>query len=686
MFKNMKLLIAAFSIFASASVFAANPAQPFLPSDNVQDPNCTPADSNCYVTTLNATSTIVDGGNSSGNILTIGTNDNNALQFETNGTSKMTVLSDGNVGIGTTTPGANLEITGSSYLGVDYPILRMTGKNSALQFFSPTSGAAVNRKHFSIVHGEYFDNAFAATSTALVFQRRTDAGGFSSNLMSLSNEGRLTLDSSSATPQGDTKFTIGGDSTSLPQITLRSMRTSINTGNIVGGMNFVSNDSNLTAPGSTTANILAIANTTHTASALGTDLAFSVTNGTTMSEALRIIGNGNVGIGTSTPTAKLTVQSNPGDANTLLFAVASSTGSTVNNLFSISPSGAIMINRSGTASPVLSGGSDAQLSFQMVGSPGAQNTSIMYANGNANNILVGYSTPGTAAAPTASILNSTFIRIGGGGYTGTTYAQRGEISIMASENWSATSTGTDIRFNTTANGTISRTEKIRIDNAGSLGIGTTTPLDKLQVYGDIRVGTSSTNGCIKDFSGTGFAGTCSSDERLKTNVVDLSDGYLDKMAQLKTITYNWNDLAKDVNRVDTSVTNYGLLAQNVELVFPELVSTDSNGYKQVNYSRLPLYLLKAVQELNKKIAGLFDGTFNIFVNNAKIKNQLCIGNTCVTEQQLLQLLQNQGGGSAQNFAPTENRVVSTSTNPEEPTDNEEPAEVSASTTPQEPAE
>jgi len=51
----------------------------------------------------------VQGGNSFGATATLGTNDNNALNFETNNGTKMTILAGGNVGIGTTNPVAKLD-------------------------------------------------------------------------------------------------------------------------------------------------------------------------------------------------------------------------------------------------------------------------------------------------------------------------------------------------------------------------------------------------------------------------------------------------------------------------------------------------------------------------------------------------------------------------------------------------
>jgi len=43
--------------------------------------------------------------------------------------------------------------------------------------------------------------------------------------------------------------------------------------------------------------------------------------------------------------------------------------------------------------------------------------------------------------------------------------------------------------------------------------------------------------------------------------------------------------------------SYGLIAQDVEQVLPELVATDSDGYKAVDYSKLPLLTIEAVKEL-----------------------------------------------------------------------------------------
>jgi len=43
--------------------------------------------------------------------------------------------------------------------------------------------------------------------------------------------------------------------------------------------------------------------------------------------------------------------------------------------------------------------------------------------------------------------------------------------------------------------------------------------------------------------------------------------------------------------------NYGLIAQDVEQVLPELVVTNEDGYKAVDYSKLPLLTIQAVKDL-----------------------------------------------------------------------------------------
>jgi hypothetical protein len=136
----------------------------------------------------------------------------------------------------------------------------------------------------------------------------------------------------------------------------------------------------------------------------------------------------------------------------------------------------------------------------------------------------------------------------------------------------------------------------------TVAIGVSTAATTLQVAGDIRVGTSGTNGCIQGFGGTALAGTCSSDIRLKQNVEPF-EPLLEQLVQLQPVFYEWN-AAEHPEYHFGSERTAGLIAQDVEKVFPNMVAVDEHGYKAVNYSQLPLLLLEAVRELKAEVDAL----------------------------------------------------------------------------------
>ena len=93
----------------------------------------------------------------------------------------------------------------------------------------------------------------------------------------------------------------------------------------------------------------------------------------------------------------------------------------------------------------------------------------------------------------------------------------------------------------------------------------------------------------------GFNLACSSDERLKKNIVPFAP-VLDKVVQLQPVYFDWR-ADEFPERGLSSVRTSGLIAQQAEKVLPELVSTDEKGYRAVNYSELPLLTLEAIREL-----------------------------------------------------------------------------------------
>jgi hypothetical protein len=128
----------------------------------------------------------------------------------------------------------------------------------------------------------------------------------------------------------------------------------------------------------------------------------------------------------------------------------------------------------------------------------------------------------------------------------------------------------------------------------NVGVGVTNPLDRFHVAGDIRIG-SSTTGCVKTADGTVITGTCSSDLRFKKNVTPFTN-MLDKVARLQPVYFNWR-ASEFPNKHFGDALSFGLIAQDVEAVLPELVTKDEQGFLAINYSKLPLLTIQAVKEL-----------------------------------------------------------------------------------------
>lgn len=83
-----------------------------------------------------------------------------------------------------------------------------------------------------------------------------------------------------------------------------------------------------------------------------------------------------------------------------------------------------------------------------------------------------------------------------------------------------------------------------------------------------------------------------SDERLKNHIITIRDA-TETVKQLNGVSFRWNDS----NRM-----SYGVIAQELERVLPELVSGFET--KTVNYSGITAFLINAVKELDARVAEL----------------------------------------------------------------------------------
>lgn len=96
----------------------------------------------------------------------------------------------------------------------------------------------------------------------------------------------------------------------------------------------------------------------------------------------------------------------------------------------------------------------------------------------------------------------------------------------------------------------------------------------------------------------------SSDERLKENIHPI-DNALDKLKQIRGVYFDWRDTViadrggEDgyfVRKRDT-----GIIAQEVELVLPEVVAEREDGYKAVKYEKLAGLIIQAINELSEEV-------------------------------------------------------------------------------------
>lgn len=96
-----------------------------------------------------------------------------------------------------------------------------------------------------------------------------------------------------------------------------------------------------------------------------------------------------------------------------------------------------------------------------------------------------------------------------------------------------------------------------------------------------------------------YWGDVSSDRRLKENITDTAVKALDKINRLNLVAFDFIESKKH--------EEIGLIAQETETIIPEVISRDPenpDGYLHIDYIAFVPYLLKAIQELDKKIKEL----------------------------------------------------------------------------------
>lgn len=320
-------------------------------------------------------------------------------------------------------------------------------------------------------------------------------------------------------------------------------------------------------------------------------------NTSTNTNVMRVHNNGNVGIGTTVPTNKLTV-----NGGSVMITRADGTYANLTLQSNAEadawggPRMAFYRARGTTASTAITSGDytgwldfwgydgaamhrSAQIIAMAGGTvssgivPGAVSIRTADAAGNINermligatgNVTINTGALGVGAFPSSGKLH---IKQSSNAAGGGIYLERsdntssGRIWMDASDNFNI------------SRGTASST--LVLNTAGQVGVGK-TPSYSLDTNGDIRANST----------------VYTSDARLKKDVSTL-DNALELVTKLRGVHFEWIKPADDGQKgVQT-----GLIAQEVEKVYPELVRTDKEGWKSVNYASLVAPLIEAVKEL-----------------------------------------------------------------------------------------
>ena len=504
-------------------------------------------------------------------------------------TTGLAVLNSGNVGIGTTGPAVPLQVNGQAMVGItgaagvsrnmltfntygpNYAQFYDLATVSTNKFYLGASSAIGTIPSTSIMTWDLSAGNVGIGTTGPDTNTKLDVNGVSKGTILWATD-YVAAKTINASYLGTTQSltlnsgSAGGDIIFGPRSGAEAMRI-LNSGNV--GIGTTVPSSKLDVNGSITAavNFYAGGNLY-----LGPNASIGSSSGIIAfkpadSEKVRIDSSGNVGIGTTSPSYKL-------DVNGTLNASATSTFAGRVGIGTTAPTVALEVKTTSGLSKFGSGSSGADI---VLSSGGSVYASAVY------NSSFGPRTDGGAfsfvdwnANPLMTILTAAGVTSGNVGI-GTT-SPLFKLDVAGTMNISATSTF-----------------------LGRVGIGTTSPMYPLDVYASgtsttARFNSGGNNNCTINATTGEIA--CSSDSRLKKNVEDLNYGLNEVMA-LRPVEFNWN-------REDAGISkSLGFIAQEVETVLPKLVITDqANGYKSLNTIGMVPVLAKAIQDQQKQIMSL----------------------------------------------------------------------------------
>jgi hypothetical protein len=160
--------------------------------------------------------------------------------------------------------------------------------------------------------------------------------------------------------------------------------------------------------------------------------------------------------------------------------------------------------------------------------------------------------------------------------------------------------GNDMGFSHYRNSAVTYDMLIKGDS-GNVGIGTTNPLQKLEVNGKVQIDDLTTaGGASALYSVGGVLTTAVSSGRFKENITPYED-VLTRVDQLSAVHFTWKPGTATPGQAD-----FGFIAEDAAKLFPELATYEADGttIRGLKYDKLPILLTKAIQEQQVEIDGL----------------------------------------------------------------------------------
>ena len=490
-------------------------------------------------------------------------------------TQRMIILSTGNVGIGTTSPYAALSVNGRGVfnqdISADYFTATSTTLASTFPFASTTMISATTASTTNLVISGITGTQCLRATLGVVSGTGADcgSGGGTPN----SKWATSTVDTAAISPSGALRVGIG---TTTPQWALQVAST---TGPQLALSDLLTTSDRWTFRATSNSFYLATSSPS--------------TFATSTSPVLAIDTNGFVGVATTSPYARLAVAGRV--AATAFNADNASATSTFAGGFDVG-SGALQydFSRNVTSIERLDTGA---LSFETNAGVVSWFDFPVTSSASAN----------TAESYTAQIDSNAVLTVYGES-DGSGGVQNLKVGVATTSPWGVLSVEQSTEtYSLLVGNSGSSTPAFAVSGVnrnGAVAIATSTANSSFATSSVLLVGSNGVNGAVAVFGGSaGYCSIdpvrtalqCASDISLKYNVNAL-DGSLDALLALRPVTYNWNIEAT------STAPHVGFIAQEVEPLFPDLVTSD-NGLLSLNYAGLTPYLTKAVQELAARTNG-----------------------------------------------------------------------------------